>query len=80
MADEADASIDLARLERAVMSLEAKPREVLLMLSLDGFDYFEIGRRMRMSVREVERQVAAAMYHISSALHADEENGREQPE
>jgi DNA-directed RNA polymerase specialized sigma24 family protein len=80
MADKADASIELARLERAVRSLETKPREVFLMFSLEGLDYIEIGRRVGMSVREVESQVAAAFYHLSCVLHCGEGSGGEQSE
>lgn len=80
MAGSARASTELARLERAVRSMEEEPRTVFLMHRLDGFDYGEIGRRLGMSVGEVERQMAAAMYHLACALGIGDECVDEEPE
>lgn len=80
MAGSARASFDLARLERAVASMEEGARMVFLMHLLDGFDYREIGRRLGMSVGEVEARFAAAMYHMSCELDAGDERNGEPPE
>lgn len=68
---------DLARLERAVTAMEELPRRVFFMHLLDGFGYVEIGKRLRLSVGEVERQFAAAIYYMSCALDDDEESNRQ---
>lgn len=80
MAESARASLDLARLESAVRSVEEGARTVFLMHLLDGLGYVEIGRRLGISVGEVERRIAAAMYHISSELDGGDERAGEQPE
>jgi DNA-directed RNA polymerase specialized sigma24 family protein len=80
MAGSARASFEMARLERAMASMEEGPQTVFLMHLLDGFDYREIGRRLGMSVGEVERQMAAAMYHMSCELDGGDERAGEQPE
>jgi len=80
MAGSARASTELARLERAVRSMEDGPRTVFLMHRLDGLDYVEIGRLLGMSVGEVERQIAAAMYHLACALGIGDACVGEQPE
>lgn len=73
MVGSARASTELARLERAVRSMEEGARTVFLMHLLDGLGYVEIGGRLGMSVGGVERQFAAAMYHLACALGIGEE-------
>ncbi|MDH7973662.1 sigma factor-like helix-turn-helix DNA-binding protein [Sphingomonas sp. AR_OL41] len=80
MAGSARASFELARLERAVASMEEGARAVFLMHLLDGFAYEEIGRRLGLSVGEVERRFAAAMYHMSCELDVGGEAVDEQRE
>ncbi|MDB5674349.1 MAG: hypothetical protein JWM65_1331 [Sphingomonas bacterium] len=80
MAGSARVPTELARLERAVRSMEEGPRTVFLMHLLDGLHYVEIGGRLRISVDEVERRFAAAMYHLACALGIGDERAGEQPE
>jgi hypothetical protein len=55
-------------------------RTVFLMHLLDGFDYGEIGRRLGITVGDVERRFAAAMYHMSCELDGSDERDGEPPE
>ena len=77
MADRENASMNRDRLEAAVGSLEAMPRAVLLMLSLEGLDYGEIGRRIGISPLEVERHLATALCHLHAVLYGGDGSGTE---
>lgn len=62
----------LARLKRAVASMEEPKREVFLMHRLESLGYAEIGERLGLSVAEVERHIAAAMLHLVREMDAAE--------
>ena len=63
---------ELARLERAVLSLPRTTREVFLSHRLDNRSYTEIAAAMGISERQVERRIAEALYRISRYLDGEE--------
>lgn len=65
----------LALLERIVATMGSPTREVFLMHRLESLGYPEIGRRLGLSVRQVERNIAAAMVHLSREMDRAEGNG-----
>lgn len=67
MTDEPDPII-LKRLELAVRKLPRMQREIFLAARLDDMDYFEIAERTGLSVREVERELAQALFSITRRL------------
>jgi RNA polymerase sigma-70 factor (ECF subfamily) len=67
MSDEVDPEL-LRRLEETVEALPRKQREIFLAHRLDGISYAEIARRTGLSVREVERQMASAIYKLCKQM------------
>lgn len=61
---------ELGRLQRALDQLPAKQREALLLFKLEGFTHKEVGVRLGVSPRTVERYVADAIAHCYLALKA----------
>jgi len=58
----------LRRLEEAVASMPRVQREVFLAHRLDDMSYAEIARRTGLSVKEVERQMARAIYKLCKRM------------
>lgn len=58
---------ELARVERAIMNLKPKTRDIFLMHRFDGLRYEEIGREMGMTAKGIEKQVAKAVIAIRRA-------------
>lgn len=52
------------RLEKAVARLPRTTREIFLAHRLDGMSYPEIAGRTGLSIREIERHMAKAMYKL----------------
>jgi RNA polymerase sigma-70 factor (ECF subfamily) len=67
MSDNVDADL-LRRLEEAVASMPRKQREIFLAHRLDEMSYAEIARRTGLTVRQVERQMARAIYKLCKQM------------
>ena len=61
----------LARLEAAVASMPELPRTIFLLLRLEGLDYRQAGKRLGLSVHDVERNFADAMAHLTREMDRD---------
>lgn len=51
----------LARVDTAIGAMRPKTRDVFLLHRIDGLDYSEIGQRMGLSVKGVEKHISAAL-------------------
>jgi RNA polymerase sigma factor (sigma-70 family) len=58
----------LRRLEEAAMNMPKLQREIFMAHRLDDMPYEEIARRTGLTVRQVERHMARAIYKITAAL------------
>ena len=67
MSDKTQADL-LRRLEEAVAAMPAKQREIFLAHRLDDMTYAEIASRTGLSVRQVERQMARAVYKLCKQM------------
>jgi len=56
------------RLEEAVAAMPRKQREIFLAHRLDGISYHEIAHRTGLTVRQVERQMARAIYKLCKQM------------
>lgn len=65
---QAEIAADAARLRRVLDELPAHKREALLLFKLDGFSHKEIGERLSVSPRTVERYIADAVAHCHLAF------------
>ena len=54
----------LRRLERAMLRLRPKTREIFLAHRLDGYSYTEIAARTGLSVKGVEKQMSKAIAQL----------------
>jgi RNA polymerase sigma-70 factor (ECF subfamily) len=68
MSDTPDPEL-LRQLERAMLKLPKLSREIFLAHRLDDMPYPEIARRTGLSVRQVERHIARAIYQLDRELH-----------
>ena len=62
----------LARMERAMLSLPRTTREVFLAHRLDGSSYAEIARARGLRIRQIERHMTKALLQLSRFLDGDE--------
>jgi len=67
MSDTPDPDL-LRRLEEAVSNLPRLQREIFMAHRLDNMSYGEIGRRTGLTVRQVERHMARAIYKLAKQL------------
>jgi RNA polymerase sigma-70 factor (ECF subfamily) len=67
MSDKPDPEL-LSRLEDAVASMPRKQREIFLAHRLDDMSYAEIAHRAGLTVRQVERHMARAIYKLSKQM------------
>jgi RNA polymerase sigma-70 factor (ECF subfamily) len=58
----------LRRLENAVGAMPRKQREIFLVHRLDDLSYAEIASRTGLSVRQVERHMAKALYKLCKQI------------
>jgi RNA polymerase sigma-70 factor (ECF subfamily) len=58
----------LRRLEDAVASMPRVQREIFLAHRLDDLSYAEIAQRTGLSVKQVERQMARAIYKLCKQM------------
>jgi RNA polymerase sigma-70 factor (ECF subfamily) len=61
----------LRRLEAAVALLPRKQREIFLAHRLDNMSYAEIASHTGLSVRQVERHVARAIYKLCKQMDGE---------
>ena len=67
---------DLERIEAAFALLPAGYQRVLWWRRVEGLDYVEIGSRLGISERAVERKMARAIYALAAAVGRLERRGR----
>jgi len=67
MSDKPNAEM-LRRLEEAVAAMPRKQRQIFLAHRLDAMSYAAIARRTGLSVRQVERQMARAIYKLCKQM------------
>lgn len=67
MSDEIDSDLR-RRLEYAVAAMPRVQREIFLAHRLDGLSYAEIASRTGLSVRQVERHMARAIYKLCKQM------------
>jgi RNA polymerase sigma-70 factor (ECF subfamily) len=58
----------LRRLEEAMLNIPKLQREILMAHRLDNMSYGEIAERTGLTVRQVERHMARAIYKLSKQL------------
>ena len=61
----------LRRLEEALMNMPRLQREIFMAHRLDDMPYEEIARRTGLTIRQVERQMARAIYKLDKRLHGE---------
>lgn len=67
MPEHADPEL-LKKLERAMLNLPGSTREIFLAHRLDNMSYQEIADRSGLTVRQVERHMAKAIYRLCREL------------
>lgn len=65
----------LRRLERAMQSMPRITREIFIAHRLDNYSYAYIAKVTGLSVRQVERQMAKAIYKLCRHMDGDERTG-----
>ncbi len=70
MADTHDPDL-LRRLEEAVLNLPKRQRDIFLAHRVHDLSYGEIGTRTGLSVRQVERHLAQAIYKIARQMDGE---------
>lgn len=68
--ERADAEL-LRRLEKALARLPRRQRLIFLAIRLDDLGYDEIGARLGLTARQVERQVARAIYKVHRQMEGE---------
>ena len=63
---------EIARLERAMRTTPVRTREVFLAHRLDGYSYATIADLTGLSVRQVKRHMAQAIYQLWRAARGEE--------
>jgi RNA polymerase sigma-70 factor (ECF subfamily) len=69
MCDTPDSDLLRRRLEEAMLSMPKLQREIFLAHRLDDMPYREIARRTGLTMRQVERHIARAIYKLDRQLH-----------
>jgi hypothetical protein len=62
------ANPELKKLERAMLKLPRSTREIFLAHRLDDMSYLEIADRTGLTVRQIERHMAKAIYRLCKEL------------
>jgi RNA polymerase sigma-70 factor (ECF subfamily) len=70
MSDKPDPQL-VRRLEDAVSAMPRKQREIFLAHRLDEMSYAEIASHTGLSVRQVERQMAKAIYKLCKQMDGE---------
>ena len=61
----------LQRLDIGLRRMPKRRRMIFLAVRLDGASYAELAERTGLSIRQVEREVAAALVQLDRAAHDD---------
>ena len=61
----------LRRIEEAMLNIPKLQREIFMAHRLDDMSYGEIARRTGLTVRQVERHIARALYKIAKQLDGE---------
>jgi RNA polymerase sigma-70 factor (ECF subfamily) len=61
----------IERMQEAFDKIPRKQREIFLAHRVHGLSYAEIGRRTGLSVRQVQRHMAKALYKLSKQLDGE---------
>ncbi len=67
MSEEPDPDL-LRRMKEAIMSLPKRQRDIFIAHRVHGMSYGEIGDRTGLTVRQVERQMAKAIYKLAKQM------------
>ena len=59
---------ELERVQAAFAKLSPAHQEVILLRRVEGLTYPEMGTRLGLTVRQVERRMAQAIYELDKAL------------
>ncbi len=59
----------LRRIEQAMLNIPTLQREIFMAHRLDGLSYDELAERTRLTVRQIERHMARAIYKLDKQLH-----------
>ena len=62
------ANPELKKLERAMLKLPRSTREIFLAHRLDDMSYLEIADHTGLTIRQVERHMAKALYRVCKEL------------
>ena len=69
-------AILLARLERAMATMDRRTREIFLAHRLDALSYDQIAARTGLTTQEVEQHIAHAIFHLDRELTVMEREQR----
>jgi RNA polymerase sigma-70 factor (ECF subfamily) len=67
MSDTPDAEL-LRRMEEATLNMPRRQRDIFIAHRVHGMSYGEIGDRTGLTVRQVERQMAKAIYKLAKQM------------
>lgn len=63
--------IELARMDRIIAAMPARPREVFRLSRIEGLSFAEIGRRMKLSRQTVHEHMGRALLALQLAADTD---------
>lgn len=61
--------VRLERLEKALGRMPRGHREIIILARVEGLTYAEIGWRLGLTIEQVERRMADAIFALDVALH-----------
>jgi RNA polymerase sigma-70 factor (ECF subfamily) len=61
----------LRRMEEAMMNIPRRQRDIFIAHRVHGMSYGEIGDRTGLTVRQVERQMARAIYKLAKQMDGE---------
>ncbi len=70
MSDRPDPEL-LRRMEVAIMNMPKRQRDIFIAHRVHGMSYAEIGRRTGLTPRQVERQIAKAIYKLAKQMDGE---------
>jgi RNA polymerase sigma-70 factor (ECF subfamily) len=76
MSDTPDPEL-LRRMEAALMDMPKRQRDIFIAHRVHGMSYGEIGDRTGLTVRQVERQMAKAIYKLAKQMDGEKLSGWE---
>jgi RNA polymerase sigma-70 factor (ECF subfamily) len=70
MSDRPDPEL-LRRMEEAMLNMPKRQRDIFIAHRVHGMSYGQIGDRTGLTVRQVERQMAKAIYKLAKQMHGE---------